>query len=343
MKKRWMAVVVAGFLLITSGAACAEGSWGSINQPLTRPEGWQDFVMDSAFSLGEAVEMDGVRVLSYGDYPVIDGSTVCVPMAMELARQHLDMAEEDLAGFVNFSTTHSAYERLIGGLPHSSVTVMSQNAMLDDTQPVTLFLGTAPSDEEQAMAEAAGVTLVMRPVCYDAFVFLVNAENPVDSLTVDQIRSVYTGETTHWQDVGGGDGFIHAYQRPKNSGSQTAMETLVMAGLRLQAESVYVSDGMGDLVRVVGDYSNGLNSLGYSFLYYVDVLYKSGAVKTLAVDGVTPTPEHLRSGEYPFTTCYYAVYREDDDQTAAFVDWLTGPEGQRCVAQAGYVPIIPAA
>lgn len=341
MKKRWMAAVAAGLLLITSGAACAEGSWGSINQPITRPEGWQDFVTDSAFSLGEAVDRDGVRVLSYGDYPAIDGSTVCVPMAMELARQHLDMAEEDLTGFVSFSTTHSAYERLIGGRPNPSVTVISQNVMMDDTQPITLFLGTAPSDEEQAMAETAGVALVMRPVCYDAFVFLVNAENPVDSLTVDQIRSVYTGETTRWQDLGGGDGLIHAYQRPKNSGSQTAMETLVMAGLRLQAESVYVSDGMGDLVSTVGDYNNGLNSLGYSFLYYVDVLYQSGAVKTLAVDGVTPTPEHLRSGEYPFTTCYYAVYRAGDDQTAAFADWLTGPEGQRCVAQAGYVPILP--
>ncbi len=341
MRKRLMATLLVISLLTICGASCAEGSWGSINQPLTRPEGWQDFVTDSAFPLGEAAEKDGVRVLSYGGYPAIDGSTVCVPMAMELARQHLDMAEEDLPGFVNFSTTHYAYERLIGGRPNPSVTVMSQNAMLDDTQPVTLFLGTAPSDEEQAMAEAAGVTLVMRPVCYDAFVFLVNAENPVDSLTVEQIRSVYTGETTRWQDVGGGDGLINAYQRPKNSGSQTAMETLVMAGLRLQAEPTYVSDGMGDLVSAVGDYNNGLNSLGYSFLYYVDVLYKSGAVKTLAVDGVTPTPEHLRSGEYPFTTCYYAVYREGDAQTAAFVDWLTGPEGQRCVAQAGYVPIPP--
>lgn len=327
----------------STGCAGAEGSWGSINQEISRAEGWQDYVQETDFSLGEGTPYPGdetITVLDWGTYPSIDGSTVCVPMAMELARQHLDLPESDLNGFVAFSTTHHAYERLIGREPNPTVTLVSRNAMLDDTHPVDLFLGTEPSDEERAMAAATGVELVMVPVCYDAFVFLVNGENPVESLTVSQIRAIYTGDIQRWQDVGGEDRQIIPYQRPKNSGSQTAMENLVMQGRTLTAEGNYISDGMGDLVSAIGDYDNGRASLGYSYLYYVDVLYKSGSVKVLAVDGVKPTAENLRSGAYPFTTCYYAVYRAGDEQAAAFADWLVSEAGQRSIAQAGYVPIM---
>ena len=343
MRKRWMTVMLALVLAaaMVPGMGRAEGSWGSINQELSRAEGWQDYVAETAFPLGEGhpyAEGSDITVLDWGAYPSMDGSTVCVPLAMELARQHLDMAESDLAGFVAFSTTHYAYERLIGGLPNPTVTIGSRKAMMDDTRPVSLFLGTEPSDEEWAMAKAAGVELEMVPVCYDAFVFLVNGANPVDDLSVEQIRGIYGGSVMNWQDVGGEDRVIIPWQRPKNSGSQTAMENLVMQGRTLMAVANYISDGMGDLVSAVGDYDNGRGSLGYSYLYYVDVLYKSGSVKVLSVDGIAPTPENLRSGAYPFTTCYWAVYRKGDEQAAAFAAWLAGEEGQHCVAQAGYIP-----
>lgn len=339
-----MALGAAAVLALNAaGCAHAEGSWGSINQEISRAVGWQDYVQETDFSLGDGTPYPGdesITMLDWGNYPSIDGSTVCVPMAMELARQHLDLPESDLAGFVAFSTTHYAYERLIGREPNPTVTLVSRNAMLDDTHPVDLFLGTEPSDEEWAMARDAGVELVLVPVCYDAFVFLVNGENPVEGLTVQQIQDIYTADIQNWQDVGGEERIIVPYQRPKNSGSQTAMENLVMQGRVLVAENNFVSGGMGDLVSAIGDYDNGRASLGYSYLYYVDVLYKSGTVKVLAVDGVKPTAENLRSGAYPFTTCYYAVYRAGDDQAAAFADWLVSEPGQRSIAQAGYVPIM---
>lgn len=339
-----MALGAAAVLALNvAGCAHAEGSWGSINQEISRAVGWQDYVQETDFSLGDGTPYPGdesITMLDWGNYPSIDGSTVCVPMAMELARQHLDLPESDLAGFVAFSTTHYAYERLVGREPNPTVTLVSRNAMLDDTHPVDLFLGTEPSDEEWAMARDAGVELVLVPVCYDAFVFLVNGENPVEGLTVQQIQDIYTADIQNWQDVGGEERIIVPYQRPKNSGSQTAMENLVMQGRVLVAKNNFVSGGMGDLVSAIGDYDNGRASLGYSYLYYVDVLYKSGTVKVLAVDGVKPTAENLRSGAYPFTTCYYAVYRTGDDQAAAFADWLVSEPGQRSIAQAGYVPIM---
>lgn len=344
MKKTFLILLMIGILLCPPALA-QSGSWGQINQPIERPEGWQRFVEGSPFLLGETSPVSGdvsFSVREWGNYPSLDGSTVCVPMAMELARQHLNMREADLLSFVSFSTTHYAYERLIGGTPNPTVSILSENTMMDASHPVDLILATEPSDEELAMAEAAGVELITVPFCYDAFVFLVNAENPVESLTVQQIRDIYTGRLRLWEDVGGQIGLtIRPFQREKNSGSQTAMENLVMRGVPLSgAVENNVVTSMGSLVERIGDYDNGIDSLGYSYLYYIDTLYQSGSVKTLQVDGVAPTPDNLRSGEYPFTTCYYAVYRKGDANAASFAEWLVSEAGQRCVRQAGYIPYL---
>lgn len=196
MKPRAIILCLVLLMMLSLPALNAAGSWVQINQPITRPEGWQRFVKESPFTLGDKApyaQDSPLTLQQWGNYPSIDGSTVCVPLGMELARQHLSVPEADLAGFVNFSTTHSAYERLILGRPNPNVSLASCQTVLDPEKPVDLILVTAPSDEEQALAREQGVELVLAPFCYDAFVFLVNAENPVDSLTAQQIRDIYAG------------------------------------------------------------------------------------------------------------------------------------------------------
>ncbi len=344
--RRLVCAALALLLGLTAALAGAESaSWSQINQSLVRGEDWRRIVTDpGAFQLGEAVPLegaDGLSVQAWGTYPSIDGSTVCVPMAMEWARQWLDLPEEDLNGFVNFSTTPYAYDRLARGLPNPMVTIASRGVMMDDTHPIDLVIGTGPNADERRAAAEAGIELVMVPVCCDAFVFLVNSDNPVDGLTVDQIRGIYGGSIRTWQEVGGPEDLpIEAYQRPHGSGSQTAMEELVMDGFALEAaQSNYISIGMDSLIAQVGNYDGEPTAIGYSYLYYVEGLYKSGSVKVLAVDGIAPTPENLRSGAYPFTVNYYAVYARGNETAAAFADWLISDEGQACVAQAGYVTV----
>ena len=352
--KRWIrtagiltAVLMMACIPAAGGEGAQEdnGSWSQINQSVQRGENWQRIVSErNDFQLGEARPLDGqpeISVIEWGDYPSIDGSTVCVPLGMELARQWLDLPEEDLNGFINFSTTPYAYDRLIHGKANPGVTLVSRMAMMDDEHPIDIVLGTGPNADERKAAEDAGTALKMVPVCYDAFVFLVNGENPVDSLTSEQIRGIYTGAIRQWGEVGGTEGHqIIAYQRPHGSGSQTAMEELVMDGFQLAAaESNYISEGMSDLIAQVGNYDNSLDAIGYSYLYYVDSLYRSGSVKVLAVDGAAPIPENLRSGAYPYTVYYYAVYAEGNQTAERFTNWLVSEEGQRCVAQAGYIPL----
>lgn len=322
------------------------GSWSQINQAVTARENWQRFVTEeeaARFQLGEKTPLDGSDGLYMGDwgaYPSMDGSTVCVPLAMELARQWLGLPEEDMNGFVNFSTTPYAYDRLIRNQANPLVTVKSENVMMDDAHPIDLVLATYPNADERKEAEDAGVELVYVPFCCDAFIFMVNAQNPVNSLTQRQIKEIYTGRVLAWSQVGGEDRGVDAYQRPHGSGSQTAMEEMVMQGLQMShVNENYISDGMAEAISQVGNYENGLGAIGYSYLYYVNTLVESGGIKVLAIDGIAPTDENLQSGAYPFTVNYYAVYRKGDENTEAFVNWLVSDAGQQAVVQAGYVPL----
>ena len=319
------------------------GSWSQINQAVSKGESWTKLETDDAFRLGEKKPLEGYDDLFIGDwgtYPSMDGSTVCVPMAMELARQWLGLEEGDMNGFVTFSTTPYAYDRLTQGKANPLVTIKSQDVMMDDAHPIDLVLATYPNADERQAAADAGVELVYVPFCCDAFVFMVNELNPVDSLTVAQIQEIYMGQHTSWSDFGGTSQALTAYQRPHGSGSQTAMEEMVMQGLKIQkVEENYVSDGMADAVAQIGNYDNGIGAIGYSYLYYVNTLVESGGIKVLAIDGVSPTAENLQSGAYPFTVNYFAVYRKGDENTEAFVNWLVGEEGQKAVRQAGCVPL----
>jgi phosphate transport system substrate-binding protein len=319
---------------------------------------YEDFVTETPFALGGVVKgpygsAGSVEEFyqSYGSYPYIDGSTVCIPMAMDFAMQHLDLSKDAAADFCEkFTKTEDAYANLIERsvsyqafyyAPSADSEASSEFEMLWD-RPVDLFLGTGPSDEELAMAAANGVELIQKPVCLDAFVFIVNEDNPIDSLTTDQARGIYSGRIRNWSEVGGRDEEIVAFQRDKNSGSQTAMETLVMKGEKLIEPKLFEEiTGMGEMIEGVADYDNGKNSIGYTYRYFLDVMYGDEQIKMLKIDGTAPDETNIRDGSYVYATYYYGVIRgEDADGTGGkFLDWILSDVGQDCVRQAGYIPV----
>lgn len=127
-------------------------------------------------------------------YPIVDGSTATIPLSKAFKANFI----ADPKAEVVHATTHNAYVNLID-------------------KKVDLILVTEPSKEELALAKEKGIELEVTPVVKEGFVFYVNAENPIESLTLEQIQKIYTGEITNWSEVGGTKGEIIAYQRPVNS------------------------------------------------------------------------------------------------------------------------------
>ena len=348
-----MITIVVPELRSTDGMPDRLGdSWGQINQEIERSEDWRQIVQDSRFSLGQFfVEYDnaqdplGVHHGYVGaTYPVIDGSTVMVPLGMEFARQHLGLDDTQASHMAEFSTTDAAYRALFDRQQEVYYPGIAQSDYRYSLspRPLDLFLGTLYSDEELALAKRNDITPIAKPVCKDAFVFITHKDNPVERLTLEQVRGIFSGKITNWQDVGGADENIRAFQREAGSGSQTGMESLVMQGIPMaDPEIVRIVRGMGMLVESVAEYENTPAGIGYTYKYYIDNLYKNPDIKILCIEGIAPTDENIINESYPLSVNYYGVIREGDENAPGglFLDWILSEEGQACVEQAGYVPL----
>ena len=271
--------------------------------------------------------------------PVLDGAEAAYPIYSAFA----NACYEDIGGIQEYAKK-SGYKNpdVIMPVKFNNSVIAFEDLVAGETD---IFFGAKPSAAQQELVSEAGKELILTPIGKEAFVFFVNSENPVDGLTSDQIRDIYSGEITNWKKIGGVNERILAFQRPKNSGSQTMMEYF-MGDTQLKkpvrTESV---SSMGDLVLTIASYQNRSSAIGYSFRYFATIMVNdmdySNHIKYLSVDGVYPDVETIRSGAYPLTTELYAVTLADNpnENVELFLDWMTSPQGQQIVADTGYVAI----
>ena len=284
--------------------------------------------MLSACSNQEKEEIDTVKTPSFTEdtFPRLDGSTATIPLSEGIVSALLGKSADEAQKFVNHNKTHAAYENLIDG-------------------KCDLIFVTPPSEEETELMKQSGEEFEITMAVKDAFVFLVNKQNPIDDISSEDLKKIYTGEITNWSQLGGEDAEIIAYQRPDNSGSQTLMyKLLVPQDQIMQAPTEMKPVGMDDLINVVSDYDEGINSIGYSVYYYASGMYTDPNSKMISVDGVYPSNETIADGSYPLSDGYYAIYRKglsEDDPVTLLMSWLLSEEGQKIAAAQGYVQLKP--
>ncbi len=255
-------------------------------------------------------------------WPRLDGATAAWPVYASAAQAIYQRLDADSAfDYLGFSRTPDSWQSLIDG-------------------KVDLIFVAEPSAEHKKAAADKNITLKQIPFIREAFVFVTSQNNPVSDLSIEQIRSIYSGKINNWREVGGRDERIIPFQRPVNSGSQTVMLSKVMQGLRMREplESEQVR-GMGGLVRRVANYQNLTNALGYSFRYYASQMDNLEDLRLLSVEGVAPSKENIRNGSYPFTVDVYMVTTDAPSaNTQALIDWFLSPQGQKLIEDVGYVP-----
>ena len=258
-----------------------------------------------------------------GDLPVLDGAAALVPVYGAIIHAVYPEGSVTYEGGA-FSDDNYYGENFA---PDSKMqyrnTVRGYKAIVDGDADI-LFCA-APSEEQKQYAAEKGVELVYVPVGLEAFVFFVNRQNPVEGLTVAQIRDIYGGAIQNWQNVGGPDRVINPVTRLKGSGSQSAMDAF-MGDRPIAPKSPLALFG---------------GSLGYSFRFYLMDMVGDANVKVLSLNGVYPDEDTIRSGAYPIVARFYAVYRADNanENVPKLIDWLLSPEGQRLIEATGYVPL----
>ena len=260
--------------------------------------------------------------LSEEDYPIIDGSTSAIPLDAGIRAALFDLSQADAEAEIVHTTTHQSFERLINGEVDAIFTV-----------PI--------SAEQQAAANQKGITLESVPAAMEGFVFVVNADNPVESLTQEQIKGIYSGKITNWSEVGGNDAEIIPFQRNLDSGSQNYMTVFMGDEELIEAKSEYLLYGMAGILDAISGYDNGVDSIGYSVYSYASDMYNNAnGIKFISVDGVKPSLETMASGEYPLLSCTYFMYSADEPQDSPvrkLAEFIASDLGQQAVESSGYV------
>ncbi len=299
--------------------------WFDYGQPMTT-DSQPDLSVYEPFAEGNLLaSLDGPASLQLTeDLPQLDGAVALYPLYAAAAQAVY--AEESCApDRVIMTNTLKAYDGVIAG-----------------ERDVIFVAG--PSASQKQKAEAAGAELVFTPIGREAFVFLTAKSNPVENLTYQQIKNIYSGKTAYWSTLGWREGGkIVAFQRPDGSGSQTGLQNL-MGDLPLIAVQPLPDPslvGTNSLMQQMSVWWQGVQpALGYSYKFYATVMYTNPDTKLLSVDGVSPTPEHITDGSYPFTVEFYAVTRgQPQGNVKALIDWLLSPEGQELIVRTGYAGI----
>lgn len=206
---------------------------------------------------------------------------------------------------------------------------------------IDIFFGAYPSEEQLEYAKQQGTEFEFTEIGKEGFVFFVNKNNEIESLTSEQIKDIYSGKITNWKDVGGENKKILAFQRNEGSGSQSMLIRFMNGIEIMEAERENVNNFMGGIINQVADYKNYDNSIGFSFRYYLESIIANPNVKMLAIDGIEPTKENISNGTYPITTSLYAVtYKGNTNENVQILlDWILSEEGQELVYKTGYAKV----
>ncbi len=257
--------------------------------------------------------------------PVIDGALACLPFYEETVSLITGLPIEEARTYVLANNTPASFRELAEG-----------------TADLGFLLHA--SDEQAAYAKEYGVTYEYEPYAKDAFVFFVNKDNPVDSLTMDQLKNIYAGKITNWKEVGGSDEPIIAYQRNEGSGSQTGLYQYVISPDEVMDPPTEIRIGdMGGIIDAVAHFENARGALGYSYLYFVTNQHYDEDIKLLKVNGFAPDEANIRSDKYPMVTEYCLVTRSGEATEGSFlrqiIDWCLSDQGQALAKKLSYIPV----
>lgn len=314
---------------------------------------------NALYSCSDAAEEEGLpngfEQLTASNFPVIDGSDSTTPLRTiimckllgfdyQWERSPFTQYLEDGAKEVNPTYTCSkeeTYHLLVDCLKRSNT--HDSFVKLIDGNVELVIAARGKSRDEARYASEKNVSLIEKPIAKDALAFMVNNDNPVNTLSIEELQSIYTGKITNWKDVGGKDASITPYIRNANSGSQEKFETMVMAGFDAQFYKDWPEMRIGSTMEApYFQLEYDKNGIAFTPFYFYDVIVDNGKTKCLAINGIPLSKENISDGSYPYVTEVYAAVRADIDKSSyayKIFELLTKPWGKSIIKESGYIPL----
>lgn len=169
------------------------------------------------------------------------------------------------------------------------------------------------------------------PICYDGISIIVHPKNPINELTIEEIRDIFNGRIRNWKTLGWIDREIDAVTREEGSGTRGAFEELVM-GCQEIADAIMVQDSNGSVKEVV---ATDPYAIGYISLGLVDK-----RVKAIAVNGIIPTIENIKAKRYRIVRPFlYVTNGGPTEKAQEFIDFVLSAKGQTILQEEGLIGI----
>jgi len=293
---------------------------------------------------------EGIEGLSLENYPQVDGATSTRALNNMIACKLLGLPY--IWSGISETNEYNVWPKADGdhgilGFPDvtlleghiaCSQTYGAMKNLIDGKADIILRSTTA-SPDERAAAELKGVTLIETPIALDAFVFLKHTANPVHSLTLEQVRGIFTKKITDWSQVGGNKYPIIAYTRPRNSGSEEALRELVMNG---QEPAEFPEEQqVWSMAGIFWEMERNPYGISYIFKNYKErIMHRYEPV--FAIDGIFPTATAMKDRSYPLTTEIYAIVRSDlgtNSMAYKLYEWLQTGSAEMVLEECGFLPV----
>ena len=188
-------------------------------------------------------------------------------------------------------------------------------------------------DDEKAQVDGEVKEYV---IGYDALAVITHPENPVESLSLAQVKDIFTGKVTNWKDVGGSDAEILVYTRDNSSGTYEYFKESILEDEEFSARSRSAASN----ASMTSSIAQEETAIGYAGLAFVDSKVKAIPLSAKGEVAIDPTVENAKSGVYPVVRNLnmYTV-GEAEGIAKAYLDYGLSAEGQEIVSEVGYIPV----
>ncbi len=202
-------------------------------------------------------------------------------------------------------------------------------------------------ETEVEEAQKNGIEPIEHVIATDALAVIVHLDNPVSELTIQEMSDIFTGKITNWAEVGGNDKPIILVSRESNSGTHVYfLEEVIRKGEKENTD-IFAPQTllMPSSVGITSEVRRNPNAIGYDGLGYVDPAHEK--ILAVAIDNdapyVLPAVETAADNSYPLSRdLFMYTAGEASGALADYLSWILGPEGQKIVADLGFVPLAAA-
>lgn len=173
-----------------------------------------------------------------------------------------------------------------------------------------------------------GIDIII--IALDGIAVIVHRGNPIDDLTIEQVRDIFAGKIRNWKELGGFDKEIIPVTREEGSGTRASFEEMIMGEVAL-SDACLVQDSNGAVREII---ATTLEGVGYISVGLVDAREKA-----IAINGIKPTLANLITEKYGFSRPFLLLLCEEPaPDIKKFIAYVLSPEGQDILAKSGLIP-----